>query len=295
MVAPLTYEQLINAISDRHAGMSRRFQQVARYIVQNPNSVALDSVKAIARNAGVQPSTLVRFAQSLDYGGFSEMQKVFQSRLLTAAPGFRERLDALKTELGDTPDSAQLALLRQLVIADMAGLQHLLDTIDEAQLDQAARLMTRARRIFVIGQLRSFPVASYLGYVLTHLRCDVRLLDGAGGLAGEQAQLMEDGDLLMAISFRHYAREVIDIVETAESRRVPILAITDSQLSPLAKHADLYFEVPEGEYNFSRSLAAPMCLAQALVIAMAHTLDAAGEASPEAAAVVRRALAAAQR
>jgi DNA-binding MurR/RpiR family transcriptional regulator len=295
MVAPLTYEQLITAISNRHATMSRRFQQVARYIVQNPNSVALDSVKAIAANAGVQPSTLVRFAQALDYGGFSEMQKVFQSRLLTSAPGFRERLEALRTEVGETPETANLAFLRQLAVADMAGLQHLLDTVEEAELEAAAKLMAGARTIYVLGQLRAFPVASYISYALTHLRRDSRLIDGAGGLAGEQAALMGPEDLLLAVSFRHYAREVVDIAEAAGSNDVPILAITDSQLSPLAKRATCWFEVPEGEFNFSRSLAAPMCLAQALIICMAHALTAEGDASPEAAALATEALAEVQR
>jgi len=295
MVAPLTYEQLITQISSRHPTMSRRFQQVARYIVQNPNSVALDSVKAIAANAGVQPSTLVRFAQALDYGGFSEMQKVFQSRLLTSAPGFRERMEALRSEVGEGPDTTNLAFLRQLAVADMAGLQHLLDTIDEAQLEAAARRLAGAETIYVLGQLRAFPVVSYLAYALTHLRRHARLLDGAGGLAAEQAALMGPKDLLLAVSFRHYAREVVDIAEAARARGVPILAITDSQLSPLAKHADPWFEVPAGEFNFARSLAAPMCLAQALVVCMAHALAADGEASPEAAALASEVLAEVQR
>jgi DNA-binding MurR/RpiR family transcriptional regulator len=108
---------------------------------------------------------------------------------------------------------------------------------------------------------------------LIHLRRDVRLLDGAGGLATEQAQLMDDKSVLLAVSFRHYAREVVDIVEAAEARRVPILAITDSQLSPLAKRATVCMVVPDGEYNYARSLAEPICLAQALIICLAQRLD----------------------
>ncbi|MFQ5971405.1 MAG: MurR/RpiR family transcriptional regulator [Alphaproteobacteria bacterium] len=280
MPAPLTYEQLINAIADRHPAMSRRFQQIARFIVQNPNDVALESVKSIAGGAGVQPSSLVRFAQSFEYAGFSEMQRVFQARLLTAAPGFNERINALKAELGAKADSANLALLRDLVITDTAALQHLLDNIDEETLNAAVSLLTQARTIHVLGQLRSYPIASYFRYVLAHLRCDVRLLDGAGGLAAEEARMIEENGVLLAISFRHYAREVVDIVEATHERGVPIVAITDSQLSPLAKRADVYFEVPAGEYNFACSLAAPMCLAQALVIGMGHRLDGESKTAP---------------
>ena len=283
MAAPLTYELLINAIGERHPAMSRRFQQIARFVVQNPNDVALESVKAVSAGAGVRPSSLVRFAQSFDFAGFSEMQRVFQARLLSAAPGFSERINALKAELGSRADGTNLAFLRDLVISDIAALEHLLDAIDEAALQRAVALLARARTVNVIGQLRAYPIANYFRYVLTHLRRDVRLLDGAGGLAAEQAQLIDADSVLLAVSFRHYAREVVDIVEASHGRGVPIVAITDSQLSPLAKHADVYFEVRGGESNFARSLAAPMCLAQALVIALAHAL---GSDVPELASVL---------
>ena len=280
MVAPLTYEQLITEIAERHATMSKRFQQIARFVVQNPNDVALESVKAISATAGVQPSTLVRFAQSFDYAGFSDMQRVFQSRLLTAAPSLTDRLNALRKELDGQAGSSRPSALKDLVIGDIAALQHLMESTAEQDLDRAAGLLSGAGTVYVIGQLRAYPVANYLRYALTHLRRDVRLLDGAGGLAAEQAHMMDERCVLLAVSFRFYAREVVDIVEAAAGRDIPIVAITDSQLSPLAKHADVAFEVPEGEFNFSRSLAAPMCLAQALVISMAKRLQQDPEAVP---------------
>jgi DNA-binding MurR/RpiR family transcriptional regulator len=79
--------------------------------------------------------------------------------------------------------------------------------------------------------------------------------------------------VLVAVSFRFYATEVVNIVEEAGKRGVPIIAISDSTLSPLAKYSRVLFAVPEHDYTFSRSLAAPMCLAQALVIAVAARLQ----------------------
>ena len=51
-----------------------------------------------------------------------------------------------------------------------------------------------------------------------------------------------------------------------------IIAITDSPMSPITKHAAASFVVTEAESHFTRSLAAPICLAQALVIAMAREI-----------------------
>jgi DNA-binding MurR/RpiR family transcriptional regulator len=272
MSGPISYEQLINEITDRYDALGRRSRDIARYVVQNPNEIALNSAKGIAEKIGVEASSLVRFAQGFGYSGFAEMQRIFQSRLVTAAPGYAERLDALKRELGGDNSDSMVGLLRDLAIHDIASLQRLTDTVSEKDLQTAARLLARAPTVHVIGQMRSYPVAAYLRYLLTRLRRDVRLIDGAGGLATEQSHTVDRSHVLVAVSFRYYAREVVDIVEALAARDVPIIAITDSRMSPITKHADATFVVTEAENHFTRSLAAPICLAQAIVIAMAREI-----------------------
>ncbi|WP_215848611.1 hypothetical protein [Candidatus Pantoea bituminis] len=51
-----------------------------------------------------------------------------------------------------------------------------------------------------------------------------------------------------------------------------MIAITDSVLSPLAKNASVLFTIPEEEYSFSRSLAAPVCLVQCIALAVASAM-----------------------
>lgn len=270
---PRNYEGVVNLITHEYPTLSGRFQQVARFFTQNPNSVALGSINAIAADCGVHPSVLVRFAQHFGCSGFKELQSVFQTRLATAAPGFRERISALEVELSRNPSHGNLGYLRDLVVRDIATLQGLLESVTEESLSDAARLLAEAETIYVAGQLRSAPVASFLRYLLVMLRRRVILLDPAGGLAQEMATTISERDVLVVVSFRHYAREVVAIADAAAANAVPVVAITDSQLSPLAKHARILFTVPEDEYTFSRSLAGPVCLAQCLVVATAALLQ----------------------
>ena len=115
--------------------------------------------------------------------------------------------------------------------------------------DRTAPTAPNAEVIYLPGQLR---------HVLTMPGKRCVLLDAGRGLATHMARSIGKGDVLMEVSFRFYANEVVNIV-----------AITDSTLSPLAKWARVLFAVSEHDYSFSRSLAAPMCLAQALVAAVA--------------------------
>jgi DNA-binding MurR/RpiR family transcriptional regulator len=264
---PETYEDLIRLIHDRYDRTSKSYQKIAVYLTQNPNDVAVMSVNAIGEKCGIHASGFVRYAQTLGYKGFKEMQTVFQRRLSTAAPGFDARIKALEHELGATEGG--IGHLRDLVVRDMASLQDLLANTSAADIEAAAALMEAADTIYLLGQLRSAPVVELLRYVLTMLGKRTVLLDASGGLTTHMAKVARPTDLLFAVSFRFYATEVVNVVEEVAARGVPVLAISDSTLSPLAKSARVLFAVPEHEYTFSRSLAAPMCLAQALCVAMA--------------------------
>lgn len=266
---PQDYEELIRLIHDRHDHMSKTYQKISVFLTQNPNDVAVKSVNAIAGRCGIHASSFVRFAQSLGYRGFKELQTLFQRRLATAAPGFEARVKALGNELETREDHSEFGFLRDLVVRDIASLQSLLETIDQDALTEAADLLFKADTIFLLGQLRSAAVVDLLRYVLTMLGKRCVLLDPGGGLATHMARTITGKDVLLAVSFRFYANEVVTIAEEIAASGVPIVAISDSTLSPLAKTAKVLFPVPEHDYSFSRSLAAPMCLAQALVVAVA--------------------------
>lgn len=270
---PRDYESLIRIIHERYDEMSKSYQRIAVYLTQNPNDVAVMSMNAIAEICGIHASSFVRFAQALGYKGFKELQQVFQRRLSTAAPGFEARIKALESELTGRGDAGGKAFLHDLVLRDIASLQELLGNTDSDAISEAAELMEAADTIYLIGQLRSAPIVDLMRYVLTMLGKRAVLLDAAGGLATHMAKLIRPGDLLFAVSFRFYATEVVNVVEHVAAMGVPIVAISDSTLSPLAKNAKVLFSVPEPQYTFSRSLAAPMCLAQSLAVALAARLQ----------------------
>ena len=266
---PRDYEELIRLIHERHDQMSKTYQRISVFLTQNPNDVAVQSVNAIGERCGIHASSFVRFAQALGYKGFKELQVLFQKRLATAAPGFEARVRALEAELGNKEDRSDYGLLRDLVVRDIASLQELLSSVQPEQLSQAADIIEQAEVVYLIGQLRSAPVVDLLRYILTMLGKRCVLLDPGGGLATHMARTIGKKDALIAVSFRFYATEVVNIVEEVARAKVPIIGISDNTLSPIAKSAQVLFAVPEHDYTFSRSLAAPMCLAQALAVTLA--------------------------
>jgi DNA-binding MurR/RpiR family transcriptional regulator len=89
----------------------------------------------------------------------------------------------------------------------------------------------------------------------------------------QQIQTIGSDDLLIDISFHPYAEETVQAVQTALTHDAKVLSISDSLVSPTAKPATLALQVKEAEIRKFRSLAATMCLAQALVISYAFDLS----------------------
>src|SRR6188768_3670223 len=91
---PTTADEFRAILLDRYDGLSKRLKQVARYVLDEPNELALETLAVIAERCGVQPSAIVRFAQSFGFSGASQMQKIFRDGLLSAnaAIGYGERV-----------------------------------------------------------------------------------------------------------------------------------------------------------------------------------------------------------
>jgi DNA-binding MurR/RpiR family transcriptional regulator len=272
MTPAASYEELKGVIAAAFPTLSKQQQRIARYALEKPHELALGTVAALAEATEVQPSAMVRFANALGYRGFSDMQQVFRGHLVERSGGsYRERIAQLRR----TPVNGRGSpggVLHELVGDAVADLGQLEEGIRAADLQAAVRRIAQAERIHVLAQRRAFPVACYLAYALGRLELRAQLLDGVGGMLRDGLRLIGRNDLLIVASFRPYSPEVIEAAQACRERRVPVLALTDAPLSPLQAQADVCFEIAEDSSRPFRSLVAPLCLAQALVVGTGHRL-----------------------
>ena len=88
---PTQLSLLQDEIRRRYDTLSKRLKQVARYILDNSNSIAFDTVASIAQQADVPPSTLIRFSNAFGFSGFNEMKQVFRQHLMEETVNYTER------------------------------------------------------------------------------------------------------------------------------------------------------------------------------------------------------------
>ncbi len=270
---PRDFKSLRALIVARRELLPKRLIQVADFAVEHPQEIAFGRVADLAAQAGVQPSTLVRFAQTLGYAGFSDLQAVFRAHARQRWPDYRERLQTLASDqAGDGLEggsgSDPSALLHGFLHAARVSIDHLEQTIDHAALAQAVAVLARARTICLLGVRRVYPVVVYLNYALQTLGARCELADHAGGMARRQVELLGTDDAVLAVSFTPYASETLELARSAAAAGVPVVAITDSPFSPLAQLARVWMEVAETDLGGFRSLSATLALATALSVAL---------------------------
>lgn len=245
------------------AAMPPQLQQAARYILAHPEEVALVSMRRLARNAGVQPATMTRLAKALGLPGFDDLRARHVKALRFRAEGLSARAidttDQPAGAAGPAPGAAQ-GMLQGLA----AQIARLADPDACARLEAAADRLATARRIFVLGLRSCHAVAWHFSYVAGLLGAEVQHLDGPAGTSGDGLIRAKPGDVLLAISISPYARQALELADLARRKGLAVVAITDSEVSPLAAIAEQAILCPTGGPGLFHSLAPAFVTAEVL-------------------------------
>ena len=259
---PLTYEELRPVLASGTVHFPKRLRQVAIFLWQHPREVALGTISQVAEQAGVQPSTLVRFAQIFGYGGFSDFQGLFKEHVKGSWP--ENRRDA--ADLAETAKpSANLHFLKGMVAASQTSLGRIGEAFSSDTFEKIIRLLAESDLIYVIGSKRAFPVTSYLSLTLSQQGVRNLLVDNVGSNAFDQVGCVGAKDAVLAVSFSPYNSITPDLVAVARERKAKVVSITDSTFSPLVGLSDHWLEVIESDFAGFRSLAASLAVGMALV------------------------------
>jgi len=251
-----------------YAQLPKRLVQLADFVTEDPDEVALGTVSSLARQAGVQPSTVVRFARTLGFGGFSEMQVVFRDRLRVRNVTYRERVNALHRIDGEPLEAS--VIFNGFYEAAHDSLRALQAHLLPERLEAAVTTMAQAYCLYLLGLRRSMPVIRYLSYLLAKLDIRHQIIGLETGMEEESFAHAGPEDAALVLSYTDYAPRTIELFQALEARHVPVIAMTDSAASPVIPQSGLWLEVHEADFQGFRSNAASLVLVSTLAAAIAE-------------------------
>ena len=255
---PETLDQLAALIRARFAEMSPQFQAGAAFLLDHPDEVAVLSMRKVAEHAQIQPAALVRLSQQLGFPGWNELRELFVARVRTRPEPLTVRARSLVA--GTKKDTFTHDLL--------AAQHHNLEATaadNERNVVQAARVLRKARHVYVAGFRSCYAVAFGFVYGYGLFRSSVSLLTGEAGTLEMQLRGITRDSATVVVSFAPYSMEAARVAEVALEKGSRLIAITDSAVSPIALNADSTLIFSHESPSFFPSLVGATAITESLV------------------------------
>lgn len=255
------YVDLIKVIQNNFNRLSKGQKLIAEFIMDNYDRAAFMTAAALGEAVGVSESTVVRFANTLGYEGYRELQKELQelikSKLTTV-----QRI-SLSKDFTDYENA-----LKQVIKKDMDNIEKTLNEIDYQAFQRAVEITLEANNVFILGLRSSSFLAGYLGFYLNFLLDNVKIIVSGPNDVFEQLLKATNKDVIIGISYPRYSKRTLEALDYGMEKECKIIGITDSLISPAAQYADVTLIASSSMLSFVDSLVAPMSLINAFIVAI---------------------------
>ena len=260
-------QDMIDRLNQSGKRLSKGHRKIAQYIVEHYDKAVFMTASKLGESVGVSESTVVRFASAMGYEGYPQLQRSLQelvSHRLTANQRFE-----MSTEID--PREALSVVLK----SDVQNLRATMEQMDEAVFEDVVARLLNARAIYVMGLRSAAPLAQFMGYYLNYIFDNVHLVSSGATDVFEEISKLKENDVLVGISFPRYSSRTLEAMRFAKRCGAQVVAITDGPMSPLADMADATLTARTDMASFVDSLAAPLSLINALLVALGlHRKDA---------------------
>ncbi len=253
-------QDMIEKLNQSGKRLSKGHRKIAQYIVDHYDKAVFMTASRLGECVGVSESTVVRFASAMGYEGYPQLQRALQelvSHRLTANQRF---------EMSGEMDPREA--LGMVLKSDMQNLRATLDQMDIDVFEDVVHRLLGARAIYVMGLRSAAPLAQFMGYYLNYIFDNVHLVSSGATDVFEEISKLHPNDVLVGISFPRYSTRTLEAMRFAKRSGAQVVAITDGPMSPLAATADATLMARTDMASFVDSLAAPLSVINALLVAL---------------------------
>lgn len=253
---------IMTVLQDSMTTFSKGQRRIAQYILDEYDKAAFMTAAKLGEKVGVSESTVVRFAVSLGFDGYPNMQKAMQEMVLNRLTSV-QRLEVASNRIGDK-DIVSLVLQ-----SDVEKLRRTDETLDRNAFQRAVDAIVDAQRVYILGVRSAAALANFMGYYLRYLSDNVHIITASGaGEMFEQIAGVNSHDAVVAFSFPRYSTATVKGAQYCSAAGATVVGLTDSAVSPLAKVCDHVLLAKSDMLSLVDSLVAPLSVVNALIAAV---------------------------
>jgi DNA-binding MurR/RpiR family transcriptional regulator len=222
---------VVELLETRFLEFSPTLRKAARFAIDHPEEVAINSMRAVAKRAGVHPNTMLRMAREVGFDSYDIFRDGFRKIVMQGRQaGWLNRAQTIRDHFPEGPNGQ---LIGAYAHQEISNLQEVFNGDSLPNLNKAVSFIRAARVTYILGLRSLFPVAYYFHYVCRLFSNRFVLLMGVGGTFADELRSVRDKDVLLAFSYHPYARDTVKAVEFARSKGAQIVSVTDSRVSPI--------------------------------------------------------------
>jgi len=215
-------------------------QKIAKYIIDQPKDVAIESMRGLAKLANVQPASIVRFLKRFNFDSYENFKDIYIKWLLSQERDLINKANSLIQIETNSNDK---------VIEDLFNhdIQNIKDTYTKDQshvLHAISDQLYNSKNIYILGLRSLFSAAHYFNYICRLFTQNTRLVTGISSAFADELRFIDQEDALVVYSYYPYTKDSLLATNFAKERRAKIILITDSPVSPLAFQADHLIVAP---------------------------------------------------
>ncbi|ADH99014.1 MurR/RpiR family transcriptional regulator [Salisediminibacterium selenitireducens] len=244
--------------------MSKSHKKIARYILNNGETVPFLTASKLAKYSGVAESTIVRFAYHIGYEGYPDFQRHLQEAL-------QKRMTSAEVLRRTTNEGEQVEdVVTEVLSDDIQNLKTTLHQIDPHQFEMVVRDMIEAERIYIIAYRSAASLGSFLEFYLDLVLQNTEMIRQSDSVSEHLLDISEK-DLVIGLGFSRYTKRTVEVMKYVKEKGAKTVVVTDHLLSPLVPYGDRQLVAATEINSFIDSFSAPMSIVSALITALTRS------------------------
>ena len=231
---------------------------LGEYIIAQPRKAVFMTTKELAETCEVSEATVVRFVAGIGYDRYSDFQQALRDFVDTELT----LLDRLDIADMTAPGAVRF---RRTVTEEIDNLQQLYSSLDVETMEAVVAVLDRKVPVHVIGSRLSFTMAYYLGWAMTKVRGDIRILAGSDRTTIDWLTIAPAASVTVIVATSRYPNELIRLGKLVKRLGQTLVVITDSSSCPVLQFADHHLVAASKHIPYLGSPTSMSCLINYLV------------------------------
>lgn len=245
--------------------LPKKLALAARYALDHPDQIALNSMRRTSTEVGVTSTTMLRLARQLGFESYDDFRASFQKELVRGV--FGTRADALhQDEIASQGNAKEtLNLSERVLLAAELNIRNARTTLRQEDLDEAAKRLREAPNVYLVGSGALFWLASMMKNTGNMILDNLRLVGIEYSVAAEAMATLGPDDLVILFGVNPCAKRTVDALQYSRGQGAHVVAVTDRPSSPLAEGAEIVLFAETSSPHYYPSIAPLMTIVEALL------------------------------